>query len=85
MTMGPYAYAASHIPGSISFDDPERGFASLGLDDTIIVYCSDPACIASKAAYQQFVDRGYRNVRRYSGGLSDWAAAGLPLEGTGHL
>jgi rhodanese-related sulfurtransferase len=27
------------------------------------------------------VRRGYRNVRRYSGGLLDWEDAGLPLEG----
>ncbi len=26
-------------------------------------------------------ERGYRNVRRYSGGLLDWEDAGLPLEG----
>ena len=27
------------------------------------------------------VERGYTNVRRYEGGLSDWLAAGFPLEG----
>jgi rhodanese-related sulfurtransferase len=27
---------------------------------------------------------GYKNVRRYAGGLSDWEAAGLPLEGEAH-
>ena len=27
------------------------------------------------------VDRGFTNVRRYDGGISDWEAAGLPLEG----
>jgi rhodanese-related sulfurtransferase len=26
-------------------------------------------------------EAGYQNVRRYSGGLSDWEEAGLPLEG----
>ena len=30
---------------------------------------------------RDLVRRGYRNVRRYSGGLLDWEDAGLPLEG----
>jgi len=81
MTLGGWAYRAAHIPGSLHFDTPESGFAALDLDDEIVVYCSDPGCIASRAAYEQFVARGYRNVLRYAGGLSEWTAAGYPLEG----
>lgn len=76
---GAWAYQAAHIPGSIHFDRPEDGFASLDMDEEIVVYCSDPACIASQAAYEMFSARGFRNVRRYAGGLSDWAAAGMPI------
>ncbi len=47
------------------------------------MYCSDPACLASKFAYQWLIESGYSNVRRYSGGLSDWAAAGYELESSG--
>ena len=50
-------------------------------DDEIVVYCSDEACVASRAAYQLLVNRGYKNVRRYAGGLSAWEDAGYPLEG----
>ncbi len=39
--------------------------------------------MASQFAYHWLVDAGYTNVRRYSGGLSDWAAAGYELEGEG--
>jgi rhodanese-related sulfurtransferase len=46
-----------------------------------VVYCSNPACSASILAYQGLVARGYRNVRRYAGGLLDWEDAGYPLEG----
>jgi rhodanese-related sulfurtransferase len=38
-------------------------------------------CHASIALYHALVDSGYENVRRYEGGLTDWEAAGLPLEG----
>lgn len=31
--------------------------------------------------YMALIDAGFVNVRRYSGALSDWETAGLPLEG----
>jgi rhodanese-related sulfurtransferase len=57
-------------------------FSSLGKDEEIVVYCTSVECHSSLALYQALVERGYRKVRRYSGGLTDWEAAGLPLEGT---
>ena len=50
-------------------------------DDEVIVYCSHVDCLSSVALYRDLVRRGYRNVRRYAGGLLDWEDAGLPLEG----
>jgi rhodanese-related sulfurtransferase len=55
--------------------------ANLKKDDEIVVYCSNPQCLASVAVYQRLLNHGYSNVRRYSGGLIDWEDAGLPLEG----
>jgi rhodanese-related sulfurtransferase len=83
MTLGGWAYRAAHIPGSLNYETPEAGMADLSINEEIVVYCSDEACTASRYAYQQLVDHGYTNVRRYSGGLADWSAAGLPLEGDG--
>jgi rhodanese-related sulfurtransferase len=54
---------------------------SLKKDDDIVVYCSNPECLASLAAYHRLVGHGYTKVRRYAGGLVDWEDAGLPLEG----
>ena len=79
--LGGWAFRASRIPGSVHFDSPEEAMAALGVDDDIVVYCSDPACIASRFAAESLVANGYRHVRRYAGGLSDWAAAGYPLVG----
>ena len=81
MALHEWAFRAIHIPGSIHFKTPEEAHEALDVDDEIIVYCSDPACVASQFAYQDLVAHGYHNVRRYEGGLSDWQAAGLPLEG----
>jgi rhodanese-related sulfurtransferase len=81
MTLSDWAFRAQHIPGSIHFPSVEAALEALDEDDEIVVYCSDRACVASQFAYRGLVERGYRNVRRYEGGLSDWLAAGLPLEG----
>lgn len=82
MALNRWAYEAKHIPGSLHFDTPAELYAALEPDDEIVVYCSQVDCLASVALYRDLVRRGYRNVRRYAGGLLDWEDAGLPLEGT---
>ena len=82
MALNHWAYDAKHIPGSLHFDTPDALYAALRPDDEIVVYCSQNDCLSSVAVYRDLVARGYRNVRRYSGGLMDWEDAGLPLEGT---
>lgn len=84
MTLAEWAYIMSHIPGSINVNTLAQGEQLLDVDDEIIVYCSDEQCVASQLAYQFLVRNGYKNVRRYSGGLADWEAAGYPLEGQAH-
>jgi rhodanese-related sulfurtransferase len=82
MVLGGWAYEMAHIPGSVTFDSPEEGLQNLSKDEEIVVYCSNPTCIASIAAYNILVSKGYLNVKRYAGGIEDWQAAGLPVEGT---
>ena len=81
MALNRWAFDAKHIPGSIHFDTPEALYAAVHPEDEVIVYCSHVDCLSSVAVYRDLVRRGYRNVRRYSGGLLDWEDAGLPLEG----
>lgn len=83
MSLDSWAFQAQHIPGSLHFDSPQDAFATLDVDDDIVVYCAGPNSPASQRAYDQLVQRGYQRVRRYAGGIADWAAAGLPLEGSG--
>lgn len=82
MALNRWAFDAKRIPGSIHFDTPDELFAAVKPDDEIVVYCSHTDCLSSVALYRDLVRRGYRHVRRYSGGLLDWEDAGLPLEGS---
>ena len=81
MSMHQTHFDAAHIPGSIQLFDLEQAPALLHLDDDIVVYCSDRSCSASRLVSQKLIDAGYVHVRHYPGGLSDWLAAGYPLEG----
>lgn len=81
MALGEWEFRVKRIPGSIRFDADTEMLAGLRTDEEIVVYCSNPACHGSANAYRLLVERGYTNVRRYAGGVSDWEDAGLPLEG----
>jgi rhodanese-related sulfurtransferase len=81
MALNDWAFRAKHIPGSEHFDTLETALASLKPDEETVVYCTSPECHSSVALYVALREAGYQNVRRYSGGLSDWEDAGLPLEG----
>jgi rhodanese-related sulfurtransferase len=80
MTLGDWEFRTKHIPGSMHFKDAAALLSALHKDDEIVVYCTNPACLASVAAYHRLVQEGYTNVRRYAGGVEDWERAGLPLE-----
>ena len=75
------AFETAHIPGSINFFPLEDTLEDLPADKDaeIVVYCTDPACVASQMTYHGMVANGYTNVRRYAGGLADWDAAGYEL------
>ena len=81
MTLGDLAFQGKHIPGSIDLHEPEALLAELDAEEHIVVYCSDRLCPASMMAYNFLENRGYKHVRRFSGGLTEWEAAGFPLEG----
>lgn len=66
---------------SNSFFNAQDAKNILNSDDDIVVYCSNPVCIASIVGYQLLTRMGYSKVRRYAGGIADWEQAGYPLEG----
>ena len=79
--LGDWHFHAMHIPGSLNIHSPEVAMQQLDPDDDIVVYCSGEACIASRIAYNLLTAGGYKHVRRYAGGISDWSDAGYPVEG----
>ena len=81
MVLGEWAFHAKHIPGSINVFDQASARRQLDPGDDIVIYCSNPTCPASPYAFRLLEKAGFQHVRRYAGGLEDWEAAGLPLEG----
>jgi rhodanese-related sulfurtransferase len=79
-------YAAEHLPGAVNLpsDLTAERAAQLAPDPagTVVIYCTGPSCGRSKVAAAAFGRLGYRDVRVYEGGKTDWAAAGLPFEGS---
>jgi rhodanese-related sulfurtransferase len=81
MAASDFGFRAKHIPGSIHVNPHHETFAGLAKDDDIVVYCSNVDCVASRLLIKRLRELGYRRVSHYTGGLIDWEAAGLPLEG----
>lgn len=84
MTLAEWAFQMSHIPGSLNITNMDQAKQLLDPDEDIVVYCSDVNCLASRAAYHYLTSSGFKRVRRFSGGLAEWQAAGYPLEGEAH-
>jgi hypothetical protein len=56
MTMNEWTFDAAHIPGSLNIYSVEDGARVLDIDDEIVVYRSDEACVASQMAYRALID-----------------------------
>ena len=59
MTMHEWHFQAEHIPGLTWMDSVEMAAESLRPEDEIVVYCSDPACFASRMAATLLEKAGY--------------------------
>jgi rhodanese-related sulfurtransferase len=81
MTLPLAAFNLKHIPGSVRCYTPPEALALLKPDEEIVVYCSCPECPASECTGRWLERHGFSRVLHYAGGVVDWEAAGLPLEG----
>lgn len=80
MTLSEYDFKTAHIPGSLNISHINQAEGLISPDDEIVVYCSNPPCQSSQKAYHILENKGYKNVRRYAGGIEDWVASGYPIE-----
>jgi rhodanese-related sulfurtransferase len=75
----------THLPGALNLP-PEQveELAPALLPDKevlIVVYCAGPTCPHAGEVTEELTAMGYKDVREYLGGKSEWQAAGLPVEG----
>ena len=57
----------------------ENRLLELPADKEIVAYCRGPFCLLSDEAVALLSAHGYR-IRKISDGVSEWQAAGLPVE-----
>lgn len=79
-------FDAVHIDGAIDFAlDDVLGQASNLLRDKdapVVLYCTDAECLGAEFVGTQLVEAGYSDVRRFPGGVAQWADHGKPVTRT---
>lgn len=80
-------FDAAHLPGARNLklpQMPERSSRdpSIAVYEHIIVYGTDPGSAAARAMTKRMISVGYKGVRMFAGGTSEWKAQGYPLEVT---
>ncbi len=78
-------YDLAHLPfaRSMPLAELETRLSELPVGREIVAYCRGPFCLLSDEAVALLSARGYQ-VRKISDGVSEWQAAGLPIEHVQH-
>lgn len=83
-TRAPEAFAQARIPGAVNLpyrDLTAESTKHLDRDVVYICYCESTNCNAATKGALKLAQLGFR-VKRLSGGITSWIAAGYPVEGT---
>jgi rhodanese-related sulfurtransferase/DNA-binding transcriptional ArsR family regulator len=74
-------FRAGHLPfaRSMPVEEIERRLGELPKSKEIVAYCRGAFCLMSDEAVKLLSAKGYR-VRKMAEGVTDWLAAGLPIE-----
>lgn len=82
-------FETGHVPGALNFSLDavvEQAAAQIDdLDQRVILYCTDEACLGSEFIGTQLVEAGYTNVGRFAGGVAGWLDAGGSVTTTADL
>lgn len=82
--LGRAAFEQEHISGSINIPVDEIEAEALGLlnkEETIVVHCANNACTASETAGEKLQKMGFKDVKRFKGGIEEWKQSGFSIEG----
>jgi rhodanese-related sulfurtransferase len=82
-TRAPAAFAQARIPGAINLPYPDltsETTAHLDRELVYVCYCESSDCNAATKGALKLAELGFR-VKRLSGGITSWMAAGYPVEG----
>ena len=76
-------YDTAHLPfaRSMPVDELEKRLSELPRRREIVAYCRGPFCMLSDEALKLLRAKGYK-AKKILDGVSEWRAAGLPLENT---
>ncbi len=76
-------YVDCHIKGSVNvpLENLKAYAETLDKNMTIVVYCANYACPASRKAWHALNSLGFEHVLAYEGGMAEWYGQGLPAEG----
>ncbi len=83
-TRAPEAFAQARIPGAVNLpyrDLTTESTKHLDRDVVYVCYCESTHCNAATKGALKLAQLGFR-VKRLSGGITSWIAAGYPVEGT---
>ncbi|MBP2473859.1 rhodanese-related sulfurtransferase [Crossiella equi] len=79
----PAAYRAARLPGAVNLpyaDLTPESTAHLDRGLVYVCYCESSQCNAATKGAARLAELGFR-VKRLSGGIQSWLAAGYPVEG----
>ncbi|MGW4065631.1 rhodanese-like domain-containing protein [Amycolatopsis sp. NPDC004747] len=82
-TRAPEAFAHARIPGAINLpyrDMTAESTSHLDRDLVYVCYCESTVCNAATKGALKLAQLGFK-VKRLSGGITAWIAAGYPVEG----
>ncbi len=79
-------FRRGHIPGAVSvpLEEVQNRAYDLGgrvpSDRPLVIYCEGGDCLTSLNLARLLHQRGFRDLRVFSGGWNEWLSAGLPVE-----
>lgn len=82
-----HSYYDLHIPGAVSlsankFDSQYDEFEeAIAKDALLIIYCQSITCRYSDIVADKLSGLGYRNIKIFAGGWTEWVRARYPVQG----